>query len=32
MARIRDIDRRIAELESLKANEKLLLQKLMQDV
>lgn len=32
MARIRDIDRRIAELESLKAGEKLLLQKLMQDV
>ncbi len=32
MARIRDIDRRIAELETLKAKEKLLLQRLMQDV
>lgn len=32
MARIRDIDRKIAELESLKAKEKLLLQRLMQDV
>lgn len=32
MARIRDIDRKIADLESLKAKEKLLLQRLMQDM